>query len=195
MSQVFKVWISECPSFLVKHYGNPRLATSWVSADPQPSPATPRLTERTEQTPDLHWSQSELLYDWRRVSMSGIEHSCRTCDQILLPVGMLLSQICGLSSVRLPLWPEDGSAICSVITQWSESRRTRNHTLPPHLRLPKPGGPGSRIYIPQEQGGPVIPPGTGFPLRLLLRFAGLRWRYSNPPPSQVKSSCITTDGQ
>jgi hypothetical protein len=29
------------------------------------------------------------------------------------------------------------------------------------LRLPQPGEPGSRIYIPQEQGGPVIPPGTG----------------------------------
>jgi hypothetical protein len=28
---------------------------------------------------------------------------------------------------------------------------------------PKPWGPGPRIYIPQEQGGPVIPPGTGFP--------------------------------
>jgi hypothetical protein len=24
-------------------------------------------------------------------------------------------------------------------------------------RLPQPGGPGLRIYIPQEQGGPVIP--------------------------------------
>jgi hypothetical protein len=24
-------------------------------------------------------------------------------------------------------------------------------------RLPQPGGPGPRIYIPQEQGGPVIP--------------------------------------
>jgi hypothetical protein len=31
------------------------------------------------------------------------------------------------------------------------------------LRLPQPGGPGLRIYIPQEQGGPGIPPGTGFP--------------------------------
>jgi hypothetical protein len=29
----------------------------------------------------------------------GIEHSCRTCDQMLLPVGMLLSEIFGLVSV------------------------------------------------------------------------------------------------
>jgi hypothetical protein len=33
-----------------------------------------------------------------------------------------------------------------------------------HLRLPQPGGPGSRIYIPREQGGPVIPLGTGLKL-------------------------------
>jgi hypothetical protein len=84
---------------------------------------------------------------------------------------MLLSEICGLVSVRRPLWREDGCAICSVITQWSESRRTRNHSLLSHLRLPQPGGPGSRIYVPQEQGGPVIPAGTGFPLCHLLRLA------------------------
>jgi hypothetical protein len=54
-------------------------------------------------------------------------------------------------------------------------------------RLPQPGGPGPRIYIPQEQGGPVIPPGTGFPFRRLLRLAGLRWRYSNQPPRGVVS--------
>jgi hypothetical protein len=50
------------------------------------------------------------------------------------------------------------------------------------LRLPQPGGPGPRIYIPQEHDGPVIPPSTGFPFRRLLRLARLRWRYSNPPP-------------
>jgi hypothetical protein len=36
---------------------------------------------------------------------------------------------------------------------------------------PQPGGPGLCIYVP-----PVISPGTGFPFRLLLRFARLRWR-------------------
>jgi hypothetical protein len=28
-------------------------------------------------------------------------------------------------------------------------------------RLPQPGGPGPRIYIPQEQGGPIIPQALG----------------------------------
>jgi hypothetical protein len=69
-------------------------------------------------------------------------------------------------------------------------------------RLPQPGGPGPRIYNPLEQGGPVILPGIRFLYRRLLRLAGLRWRYSNPPPlgvstdlSQSQSqSYVTTDG-
>jgi hypothetical protein len=59
-------------------------------------------------------------------------------------------------------------------------------------RFPKPGGPGPRIYIIQEQGGPVIPPGTGFHFRCLLRLAGLRWRYSNPPPHGVLLSVLAS---
>jgi hypothetical protein len=46
----------------------------------------------------------------------GIEHPCGTFDQILLPVGMLVSEICGLVSVGHPLWREDRSAIYSAIT-------------------------------------------------------------------------------
>jgi hypothetical protein len=49
-------------------------------------------------------------------------------------------------------------------------------------RLPQPGGQDPLIYIPHEQGGPVIPPGTGFPFRRLLLLAGPRWRYSTAPP-------------
>jgi hypothetical protein len=70
-------------------------------------------------TPGLK-SKSKFLYDWQSVSQSvsqsvclGIEHPCGTCDQILFPVGMLLSEICGLVSVGHPLWRENGSAICS----------------------------------------------------------------------------------
>jgi hypothetical protein len=53
------------------------------------------------------------------------------------------------------------------------------------LRLPQPGGQSPHIYIPQEQGGLVIPPGTGFPFRRPERLAGLRWRYSTPPPHGI----------
>jgi hypothetical protein len=51
------------------------------------------------------------------------------------------------------------------------------------ITLPQLVAPGSRIYMPQGQGGIIIPPGTGYPLRRLSRLAGLRWGYSNPPPT------------
>jgi hypothetical protein len=50
-------------------------------------------------------SKSKLLYDWQSVSISWYR----------LPVGMLLSDICGLISVGRPLWREDGSTICNVL--------------------------------------------------------------------------------
>jgi hypothetical protein len=53
--------------------------------------------------------------------------------------------------------------LARAVALGSKSRRTHDHILLSHLRLPQLGGPGPRIYIPQEQGGPVIPLGTGFP--------------------------------
>jgi hypothetical protein len=53
--------------------------------------------------------------------------------------------------------------LASPIPLGSESRGTKDHILlSQFLRLPKPGEPGPRIYIPQEQRGPDtrIPPGT-----------------------------------
>jgi hypothetical protein len=109
----------------------------------------------------VRWCEITLRLTVSQSVCLGIEYPCGTCDQILLPVGMLLSEIWGLVSVGRPLWREDGRATYSVITQWSESRKTRNHTLLSHLRLPETGGSGSRIYVPQEQGGPVIPRALG----------------------------------
>jgi hypothetical protein len=45
--------------------------------------------------------------------------------------------------------------LARAVTLGSKSRRTHDHILLSHLRLPQPGGPGPRIYIPQEQGGPI----------------------------------------
>jgi hypothetical protein len=69
----------------------------------------------------------------------------------------------------------------SSVPLGSESLGTQDHILlSQFLRLPQTAGPGPRIYIPQEQGVPVIPQGTGFLFRRLLQLAGLRWRYSLP---------------
>jgi hypothetical protein len=112
------------------------------------------------------------------VTMSWCWAHSATCDRILLPVGRLLSDNCILVSAGCPVWRENESAVCSAITQWSESSRTHNHTLLSHLRPPI-----WRARFTYPPRCPVIPPGTGFFLRRLLRLAGLRWRYSNPPPT------------
>jgi hypothetical protein len=92
-----------------------------------------------------------------------------------------------------PLWREDGSVnlllllqvLASAVPLGSESHGTQDQILLfKFLRLPDPGEPGPRIYIPLEQGGLDIPPGTGFPFCRLLRLTGLRWRYSIPPPDR-----------
>jgi hypothetical protein len=67
--------------------------------------------------------------------------------------------------------------LARAVTLGSKSCRTHDHVLLSHLRPPQHGGPGPRIYITRN-----MPTGTGFPFRRLLRLAGLRWRYSNPPP-------------
>jgi hypothetical protein len=54
------------------------------------------------------------------------------------------------------------------------------------LETPQPGGPCPCTYIPPEEGGQLIPPGTGFHFCRLLRLAGLRWTCLNPPPHEVR---------
>jgi hypothetical protein len=91
----------------------------------------------------------------------------------------------------LPFTFAAGPRQCSH-SQVRVQRDSRPYLTVSDSMLPQPGGPGPRIYISQKQGGPVIPPGTGFFFRRLLRLAWLRWRYSKQSQSQ---SYVTTDGQ
>jgi hypothetical protein len=54
-------------------------------------------------------------------------------------------------------------------------------------RLPQPGGPGSRIYNSQEQGGLVITPGIGFPLTEHGRSSHIA-----SEPTYRKTTCSTS---
>jgi hypothetical protein len=104
---------------------------------------------------------------------------------------LLLSYIFGFHVVWRPLWEgwvcnyliHSLLSLARAVTLGSKSHRTHNYILMSHLRLSQPGGPGPCIYIPQEQGNPVIPLGTRFPFRCLSQLAGLWWRYSNPLPN------------
>jgi hypothetical protein len=103
-------------------------------------------------------------------------------DQISITVGHLRSSCCGAPSLTRGL--VYNLLVQFAVTLGPKSWRTHDHILLSHLRLLQPGGPGPGpwIYKPQEQGGPVIPLGTGFPFWRLLQLAGLWRRYSNPPP-------------
>jgi hypothetical protein len=104
---------------------------------------------------------SELYYCRRSVGQSIFVWG-------LWPDFLILSDTSGFVDMGCPLWREDGSVFynCCCLRQRSHSQARVPQGSWPHftvsdLRLPKPGGPCPCIYIPQEHGGPVIPPGTG----------------------------------
>jgi hypothetical protein len=136
-------------------------------------------------------SESETLYDWRfttnqfvlatnplRLSSSNL-FQLNTCDRSPYVTSSLTrGWVCRLqlllvlasADVLWDSWP------CFTV---SDSRLTQT------------GGPRPHIYIPQGQGGLVIPLGTGFPFYRFLRLAGLRWRclpYAPAAPNPKQDS-------
>jgi hypothetical protein len=140
--------------------------------------------------PVVRRTLSELLYDWRftanpfvlatsplRPTTSNFICELNNCGCSLYVTSSLTRGI----FYRLQLL----LVLARAVIIGSESRGTHCHILLPQIRdSPNLEGPGLRIYIPQEEGGPVIPPGTWFLFRRLLRLARLWWRYSTPPPKQ-----------
>jgi hypothetical protein len=111
----------------------------------------------------------------------GVGHPSGTSDQFFFRLEILFRQlrVCYFAAPSLTR-----GRVCNLLYNcfWALPEQSLLGGIPEeltaifllsHLRLPRPGRPGSRIYILQEQGGPVIPPGTGFPFCLLLRLAGL----------------------
>jgi hypothetical protein len=93
----------------------------------------------------------------------GIKHPSGAYDQIFITVKQLRVCWCGVLSLtrgrvcRLQMLLVRASAVILA----SESRGTRDHILLSQIR--------------------------DFPFRRLLRLAGLRWRYSTPPPQGILS--------
>jgi hypothetical protein len=122
--------------------------------------------------------KSKLRYDRRSVGQFILVSSTH---QELMTRFLLLSDNCVFVDVGRSLWRENVPAVYNCCwTSPAQSFLGPSPITVSDLKLPQRGGPGPRIYVPQEQGAPVIPPGTRFPFRRLLRLAGLRWRYSNP---------------
>jgi hypothetical protein len=127
-------------------------------------------------------SQSYITTDGQSDSLSWCQTPiCGPWPEFVLPSGSK-----GFFDVRHPLWREDGSVVYNCC--WLRQRSHSPVLVPRDSRLcftisdssfSKPGGLGPHIYIPQEQGGPVAPPGTGFYFHRILLLAGLLWRYLN----------------
>jgi hypothetical protein len=108
----------------------------------------------------------------------GVRHPSGTRDELFFPLAIFFRQlrVCYFVAPSLTRgWVCNLLlllVLASAVSLGSESRGTQNYILlSQFLRLSQPGGPGPRIYILQEQGGPVMPPGTWFPFRR-------RWGYS-----------------
>jgi hypothetical protein len=84
------------------------------------------------------------------------------------PDFLLLSDSCVLHNVERSLWREDGSCWWASLAQSFSASSPSGLATVSLSRLPQPGGPGPHIYIPQEQGCLVTPPGTECPLRLRM---------------------------
>jgi hypothetical protein len=94
------------------------------------------------------------------------------------------------------LWRQDGSVLYTAVeTRQLKLSRVRvqqdswPYFISSNLKSLQPGGPDPSIYIPQEQGGPVMSLGTEFPFRRLLRLTGPWWKYSTRLHTRVEGEC------
>jgi hypothetical protein len=132
----------------------------------------------------LMWNTSKLYCDRRSVGQSVLVSSThmgpRTRFLLLSVAGLLMwGALSDERTGRLQLL----LARASIAILGSEPHGTHDHVLLSQIGdSPNLEGQVPVFINPQEQGGPVIPPGTGFPFCHLLRLAGLQWRYWNPSP-------------
>jgi hypothetical protein len=110
-------------------------------------------------------SQSHVTTDGHSANLSWCQepiwgfrpdfYYCQTATGLLM-WGALSDERTGL-----PFTIADGPRQRSQFWVWV-SRDSWPYHFASDSRLPQPGGPGPRIYIPKEQGGPVISPDTGY---------------------------------
>jgi hypothetical protein len=77
-------------------------------------------------------------------------------------------------------------------SQFRVSRDSWPHFTLSDSRLPPPGGPGPRIYIPQEQGGPVYTPRHWVQFSLPNTTRRATVEVFEPPPHEVQLFILET---
>jgi hypothetical protein len=109
------------------------------------------------------YKYSKLYYDRQSGSMSWCQATIRVRDQFFSPLEIFLWQlrVCYFMAPSLTRGRVCNLLLLLVLTSAvplrSDFQRSRDHILLSQiLRIPQPGGPGPRTYIPQGQGGPVL---------------------------------------
>jgi hypothetical protein len=108
----------------------------------------------------------------------GIKHSYGAYDHFVL-----LSDSFRFVDVGRSIWREDGFVVYNCC--WSSRAQS--------FSGPSPVGLVTTFYCHRfetpstwrARSPYLYPPGTGFPFHRLLLLAGLRWRYSTPPPHGI----------
>jgi hypothetical protein len=78
------------------------------------------------------------------------------------------------------------SGLCQSSHSWVEVPQNSRPYITVSFETPQSRGPGSRIS-PRNRVAQLYPRALGSPFCPLLRLAGQRWRYSNPPPYGVEA--------
>jgi hypothetical protein len=159
-----------CQSLVQVAHGPKTVLCLFIGDWPRHTPGfwIPFLSPLTTCT-DRGWgwkSKSQLSYDWQSVGQSVLVSGHRLEPAINFSISQKLSSdSCVSCNMGCPLWREDGSVI------------TRTRATGPNQRC------RSRVQVPQNlRLYLTVSFETGFPFCRLLRHAGLRWWYSNPPP-------------
>jgi hypothetical protein len=138
----------------------------------------------------------KLTYDRQSVAQSVLMSGSRLepMTRFLFSVWQLQVSCCGAPSLTRG-W------VCNLLVQLllglartiilgSNSRRTKTIFYRVVWDSPNLEGQVPVFICPRNRVPPVIPPGTGYPFCRLLRLAGLRWRYSNPPPHESEQTTL-----
>jgi hypothetical protein len=189
----------------------PELSPTWVTSFYQQQLTTEpqRFSDWLliyQLLPDFLKVKVILLPTVSRPVCLGVKHPSGTRDQFFSFFLQLFLDGYGIVDVGLPLWREVGFLVFSC--RWASSAQPFPGLSPMGLMSifyllyfwnPQPGGPGSCIYFPQEQGSPITPPVNGYwlsPLTWPLQHLGTDWAENTIPLFQFnfgKETCMFSE--
>jgi hypothetical protein len=135
----------------------------------------------------------KLIYDRQSVGRLSVRRPSGTCDQFffLLEISFRQLLVCCFVEPSLTRW-----RVCNLLYNcfWFLPEQSLLSRSPAKLTTifyyliwdsPNLEGQVPVFISPRNRVAQLYHPGTGLPFCRLLRLAGQRWKYSNPPPHWV----------